>query len=98
MIQFRVATLSPLQKVVAVVSGLAVLALGVAFAVVLLPIMLAVGAVVLGRLWWRTRALRKAMRQAVAAGGYAEADGRVIDGEAVVVSEYVRIGEPGAGR
>lgn len=76
----------PMKKLAAFVAGAALLVLGLMFSVVLLGIAIAVGLAVWGYLWWKTRELRRIMREHAAAaptGG----NGNVIDGEAIVVIE-----------
>ena len=73
-------------------AGLAALAtIGIMFSVVVVAVA-AVAAVFLGTyLWWKTRAVRKMMREQRAAGirrGDGQPEGEVIEGEAVIVREY----------
>lgn len=81
-----------LSKILAF-AGLAALAtIGFMFSVVVLAVA-AVAAVFLGTyLWWKTRAVRKMMREQRAAGirrsGGEVVEGEVIEGEAVIVREY----------
>lgn len=88
---------SLLQKIVAVVVTVAVFALALMFSVVLFAVVLTVGAAAWGYLWWKTRALRKAMRaqgearmraQGEATGAHGR--GLVIEGEVI---REVRTGE-----
>lgn len=75
---------TPLGKALAFVIGAVLLALGFMFSIVLVAVLgLAVG----GWFFWKTRHLRKAMREAGAMRS-PPADGNVIEGEAVVVEEY----------
>lgn len=83
----------PLQKLAALIGGLALLVLGLSFSVVLLVVGAVVGLLVWAYLWWRTRQLRQALREmdvsaqaGMAAGRHGTA-GQVFDGEAVVVDE-----------
>jgi hypothetical protein len=64
------------SRLLAVVVGAIVLVAAALVSVVLLAVLFAVGAVVAGYLWWKTRALR---RQARAFGD----DGRTVDVEVV---------------
>lgn len=79
---------SLLTKIIAALAGMVLLVLGFMFSVVILVLVVVVGLAAWAWFWWKTRELRKAMRQR-------PADGHVIDGEAVVVDEYrsVRIVE-----
>jgi hypothetical protein len=67
-------------KLLALVVGGALLVLGALFSVALFAIVAFLGLVAGGYVWWKTRALRQAMRQR-------RPEGQVIDGEAVVVEE-----------
>lgn len=80
---------SLLQKIVAAVVTVAVFALALMFSVVLFAVVLTVGAAAWGYLWWKTRALRKAMRAQGEATG-AHGRGLVIEGEVI---REVRTGE-----
>lgn len=53
---------SPLQKLLAVVVAGGVFALALMFSVVLFAVVLTVGTVAWGYLWWKSRAIRKQMR------------------------------------
>lgn len=53
-----------LQKIAAVVVGAIVFGLALTVSVVFLAFVVAAGAVIWGYLWWKTRDLRKAMREA----------------------------------
>ena len=76
----------PLGQVAALAGGAILLLLGIMFSVVLLAVF-AVAALVLGAwFFWKTRHLRKAMRDAGAVQS-PPADGDVIEGEAVIVEE-----------
>lgn len=68
-------------KVLGVVAGAALLVLGVMFSVVLLAVLVVAGLAAWAYFWWKTRELRKAMRER-------PPDGHVIDGEAVIVQEH----------
>lgn len=82
---------SLLGKAVALVSGAILLVLGLMFSLVLVAVVAVVGLAVGTWFFWKTRHLRKAMREAGAMRS-PPADGNVIEGEAVVVEEY-RVGE-----
>ena len=74
------------RKLFALVAGTTLLVLGFMFSLVLFAV-LAVLALALGSyLAWKTRKLRKAMREQAA--HQQAASGQVIDGEAVVIEEY----------
>lgn len=70
-----------LGKVLGVVAGAALLVLGLMFSVVLLAVLVVAGLAAWAYFWWKTRELRKAMRER-------PPDGHVIDGEAVIVEEH----------
>ena len=70
-----------LRNVLALLTSAIVLILGFMFSVVVLAVVAVLGLAVWGYVWWKTRKLRRAMREQAAAG-------QVIDGEAIVVEEY----------
>jgi hypothetical protein len=70
-----------LGKVLGVVAGAALLVLGLMFSVVLLAVLVVAGLAAWAWFWWKTRELRKSMRER-------PPDGHVIDGEAVIVEEH----------
>jgi hypothetical protein len=81
-----------IAKIIATISGVAVLIVGVLFSAVLLAIAAVVGCALVGYFWWKTRALRKTLRQAAQDPAFQQAarrpfdpapGGRVIEGEAV---------------
>lgn len=74
----------PLQKLFAFVVGTILLVLGLMFSVVVLAGLVAVGLAVWAYLWWKTRDLRRAMREAPVDR---RPGGDIIEGEAVVVEE-----------
>lgn len=80
-----------LGQVLALVAGAILLVLGFMFSLVLLAVFVAVGLTLGAWFFWKTRHVRKAMREA---GAMKESppDGRVIEGEVVIVEEY-RVGE-----
>lgn len=69
-----------LAKALGVVVGAALIVVGVMFSVVLLAVLAVAGVAVWGYLWWKTRELRKAMRERPPGG-------QVIEGEVVIVEE-----------
>lgn len=77
----------PLAQALALVVGAILLVLGFMFSLVLLAVFVAVGLMLGAWFFWKTRHLRKAMREAGAMRN-PPADGDVIEGEAVVVEEY----------
>lgn len=72
----------PLGKAVALIVGAILLVLGFVFSLVLLAIIAVAGLAAFGYFWWKTRELRKTMREQAPGG-------QVIEGEAVIVEEYV---------
>lgn len=71
-----------LKNLLALVIGAALLCVGIMFSVVLLAVLAVLALVAFGYFWWKTRALRKIMREHVPVD---TAEGQVIDGEAIVV-------------
>lgn len=84
MITIQTQSLNPLQKVVASLLGLAMLVVGVMFSIVIIPVIVVLAGLGIGYFYWKTRALRKAMAEAMAG---ASVDNGVIEGEAVVIHE-----------
>jgi hypothetical protein len=86
----------PLGKLLALLVGAMLLVLGFMFSVVILAAVVVVGLAAFGWFWWKTRELRKVLREqaeaqaAQAAYGPAPADGEIIEGEAIVVEEVRR--------
>ncbi|MFA4968346.1 MAG: hypothetical protein WC540_01855 [Sulfuritalea sp.] len=76
-----------LGKAITFVAGVILLALGFMFSLVVVAVVLVAAAVALAWFWWKTRALRKAMREQAPVRAR-ESDGQVIEGEAVVVEEF----------
>jgi UPF0716 family protein affecting phage T7 exclusion len=77
----------PLAQALALVVGAILLVLGFMFSLVLLAVFVAVALMLGAWFFWKTRHLRKAMREAAAMRN-PSADGDVIEGEAVIVEEY----------
>lgn len=75
---------SLLTRILAAVTGVILLVVGLTFSLVLLAVLAVAGLVGLGWFWWKTRELRKAMKQR-------PADGHVIEGEAIEVDEMQSI-------
>lgn len=61
------------------------LVLGFMFSVVILAVIAVLGVLGLGFLWWKTRAVRRAIREQMAASAHRQST--VIEGEATVVTE-----------
>ncbi len=76
-----------LGKLLAFVVATILLVLGLMFSVVLLAVFVIVAIALGAWFFWKTRHLRKAMREAGAMRS-PPADGHVIEGEAVIVEEY----------
>lgn len=75
---------SLLTRILAALAGVILLVVGFMFSLVLLAVLAVAGLVGLGWFWWKTRALRKTMKQR-------PADGHVIEGEAIVVEDIQTI-------
>ena len=73
-----------LRTLPALLVGAVLLVLGVLFGLVLLVVLAVLGLGVWAWLWWKTRTLRRAARDAASA---APTGGQIIEGEAVVVEE-----------
>jgi len=69
------------RNVLALLASAILLILGFMFSVVILASIAVLGLAVWGYVWWKTRKLRRAMKEQ-------DPDGQVIDGEAIVVKEY----------
>ncbi|MDO8313902.1 MAG: hypothetical protein Q7T00_01465 [Rugosibacter sp.] len=74
-----------LKNLLGLLTGAILLLLGFMFSVVILSVIAVIGLGVWIYFWWKTRALRRAMQANVPKQ---EADGQIIDGEAIVVEEY----------
>ncbi|MCX7173559.1 MAG: hypothetical protein NT159_06495 [Proteobacteria bacterium] len=70
----------PLGRLLAVVTGMILLVAAFMFSVVILAVIALAGLAAWGYFWWKTRKLRKAMREHPSGGV-------VIDGEAIVVDD-----------
>jgi len=55
-------SLNPLRKLVAIVSTIVLLGLALMFSVIVIAVILVAGAIAWAYLWWKTRELRKQMR------------------------------------
>jgi ABC-type bacteriocin/lantibiotic exporter with double-glycine peptidase domain len=79
----------PLGQLFALLGGAILLVLGFMFSMVVLAIAAVIGLVAFGYFWWKTRELRKVLReQQATAATTRPAGGEVFEGEAVVVEEY----------
>ena len=85
----------PLGKVLALLGGAALLVLGFMFSLLLVAFAIAAAAVVWGYLWWKTRELRRRLREQVPADAARPdtADGSVFDGEAVRIDDADAAGD-----
>ena len=85
----------PLAKIALAIGGVAVLAVGLVISVAAFAVALVVGAAAFGWIAWKTRALRRAVRDEIAARGAAApargpVAGGVIEGEAVRIPDERR--------
>jgi hypothetical protein len=87
--RFPHAPAGPWQKIVSAAMGIALLALGLTFSVVLLAVLLVAGLAVWGYLWWKTRAIRRILREGQVPT--AAANGDVFEGEATVVETQAQV-------
>jgi len=81
-----------LGKLIGVIATAILLILGLMFSVVVLTVVSVIGLVAFTYFWWKTRELRKAMKEHAAAVQQAAGmavDGAVIEGESVRVEEGV---------
>ena len=85
MIYVRTQSMHPVQKALAILMSLALLTFGIMFSVIVIPLVAIAGALALGYLYWQTRALRKAMAQAMRESRSQASE--IIEGEAVVIRE-----------
>ena len=69
-----------LGKLLGVFAGAALIVLGVMFSMVLLVVLAIAGLAAWGYVWWKTRELRRTMRERPPGG-------QVIEGEVVIVEE-----------
>lgn len=77
-----------LKNLLGLLTGAILLLLGFMFSVVILSVIAVIGLGVWIYFWWKTRALRRAMQANVPKQ---EADGQIIDGEAIIVVEEYRV-------
>lgn len=85
MIYVRTQSMNPVQKALAILMSLALLTFGIMFSVIVIPLVAIGGALALGYVYWKTRALRKVMAQAMRESRSKESE--IIEGEAVVIRE-----------
>lgn len=83
---------SLLRKTGAIVATIVLAGLALMFSAVLLALVLSIGAVAFVYLWWKTRELRKQMRNFPPRGATVEHE--VFEGE-VIEGEVIRVVEPG---
>ncbi|MDO8988612.1 MAG: hypothetical protein Q7U91_03170 [Sideroxyarcus sp.] len=84
-----------LGKLVALIATVATIALVLMFSAVLFAILLVVGTVAWAYLWWRTRELRKQMRDFPPRKAEREQNA---GGDEVFEGEVIRVLDPGEGR
>ena len=87
----------PLGRALAVIGGVLVLAVSLMFGLVVFAVLAVVVLCLWGYVWWKTRELRKVMRESLEAQqraaesamdrGAPESNGEVIEGEAVRVQD-----------
>jgi hypothetical protein len=82
-------------KLLTLLASVVLLIVGLMFSVLFLAVVAAVGLVVWGYFWWKTRELRKVMREQQASepfGSSGTGSGHVVDGEATVVEgEFTQV-------
>jgi type III secretory pathway component EscV len=86
-----------LKNAIALLATTVLVVLGIMFSVVLLAVFAVLGIAAWAYLWWKTRKLRDAMQQqaqAMAQDMAQNPEGRVIEGEAVVVEDIPALTEP----
>lgn len=71
-----------IRNILALLAGVVLLALGFMASVVALAVIAVLGLALGAYFWWHTRELRRTMKEQTPGG-------QVIDGEAIVVEEYV---------
>lgn len=81
----------PIGRLFAVLGGAILLVAGFMFSLVLLAFIVVAGLIAFIYFWWKTRAVRRAMREN-------PPDGHVIEGEAIVVDEDFGRGPPPSDR
>lgn len=73
------------SKIIGILLTVVALIVGFMFSVIVLALVLVVGSIVFGYFWWKTRALRQAVRQQMASAESEQS--AVIEGVATVVRE-----------
>lgn len=81
----RTAPIGFLGKIVTTLLAAGLLVVGFMFSIVILAVVAVLGLIGLGYFWWKTRALRRAIREQMAAARSEQST--VIEGEASVVRE-----------
>jgi len=85
---FTAQPVGPVQKLLTAIVGLSFLALALMFSAVVLVAGVVIGLIVWGYLWWKTREVRRIMREAQSTAFRSpRPSGDVIEGEAVLVEE-----------
>jgi membrane protein implicated in regulation of membrane protease activity len=84
---------NPLRKIIAFVATVALISLALMFSLVVFAVILVIGAMAWAYLWWKTRELRKQMRNYPPRGMVME--GEVVEGEVirgqVIEGEVIRV-------
>lgn len=81
----RTAPTGLLGKLVAALLTTVLLVVGFMFSLVLLAVVAVLGVIGLGYFWWKTRAIRRVMRERMAASNHGQSV--VIEGEATVIRD-----------
>ena len=66
----------------ALLAGAILLVLGFMFSLVVIAVIAVLGLSIWGYVWWKTRKIRRTVHEQAS-------DGQIIDGEAIVVDEYI---------
>ncbi|MCC4117273.1 CPBP family intramembrane metalloprotease [Aromatoleum toluclasticum] len=80
----------PLQKVAAIAAAVLVFGLALTFSILFFAVVVAVGGLIWGYVWWKTRALRKVMQEARAQAGGSAPRGPAAGGSMVIEGEVLR--------
>ncbi len=78
------------KNILSLLAGAVLLILGFMLSAVIFLVIAVIGLGLWGYFWWKTRALRKAMKASMPRE---ESDGQIIEGEVIVVDDY-----PGAAK
>ncbi|SDH91497.1 hypothetical protein [Propionivibrio dicarboxylicus] len=88
---------SPLGKFLAAIVGVLTLAAAFMFSLVFVAVIVVAGLIAWGYFWWKTRALRRLLRDQAGATPFSQAaengvstEGEIIEGESVRVAEESR--------